>query len=273
MVWNRGVSAPSASSISAPRRADAPIAAAIAAPSVCAARIATSARGERGGVARERVPREPPREQRRGGGRLERDDRELLRDGGGVQRDAREPARDHAPVQHEALQKGIVRVVVGVPLALVQDSAPRQRGIVFVPVGIRAGRVRTIARGRGGGGPTTLGDAHVRRDARAGPPGRASARECGAGARWSSSKMTSRGRHPPPPGESRVARRRVRRQFQNLEIGCSEKHDADGGCQQYLGAHRSGRARAERDRIIMAISGHAARRLETEICARCVTFP
>ena len=43
MVWNRGVSAPSASSISAPRRADAPIAAAIAAPSVCAARIATSA--------------------------------------------------------------------------------------------------------------------------------------------------------------------------------------------------------------------------------------
>ena len=132
------------------------------------------ARGERGGVARERVPRgEPPREQRRGGGRLERDDRELLRDGGGVQRDAREPARDHAPVQHEALQEGIVRVVVGVPLALVQDSAPRQRGIVFVPVGIRAGRVRTIARGRGGGGPTTLGDAHVRRDAR---PGRRGAR-------------------------------------------------------------------------------------------------
>ena len=66
--------------------------------------------------------------------------------------------------------------------------------------------------------------------------------------------MTSRG--APPPGESRVARRRSRRhQFQNLEIGCSEKHDADGGCQQYLGAHRSGRARAERDRIIMAIPG------------------
>ena len=176
----------------------------------------------------------------------------------GVQRDAREPLRGTTrPFSTRRSRKESSAWLSGYPWRSYRIGATAAR-IVFVPVGMRrAGRVRTIARGRGGGGPTTLGDAHVRRDARPAAAARARASVALelAGARASDEPRRT------AAGESRVARRSRRHQ---LRLKSAVPRSTTQGGANKLGRAPVGASARRARPYHHGHSGHAARRLETE---------